>query len=168
MSFINTLMPSNFFPTIREDLTNLYAFSKTPKVTFPTNEQAAHISEQNLPGIILAAEQYNALEAKVYGAAYRVLGAAAMAVATLLAAKIILPILTFKFCLAVAITVGAFVAGRDIVEMARSRDELQGSTVLPGASNYKEFLVITEEQDRGYVIKNTLLSPFWKAVLPRA
>lgn len=163
---LGKLLPANLFATLRDDFQTLYAYSQAKTVAKLTNEEANRMHSALFAQTLQAAEDYGALEQKTYQAAHRVFGAFAMVAGTLLAAKIILPIITFKFCLGMGLAVGAFITGSDIFKMATNREGLS-RTAVPNSTGCRDFLWNNySEAALEQLTNGTLLGSMWRTIAP--
>lgn len=119
---------------LKEDVCTLYNYFTGPST--PAN-QVDRPDQLLNESAVESEDPQTLLQKRAYGAAYRVFGGVFMVAGAILIAKVILPIITFKFCVTVAIAVAAYVVGHDVFVMAKKREELQ----LPEATSYQTYLL---------------------------
>lgn len=156
MHLINNFVPDNFFYTLLSDTATVYTYYfKSVETEVSEQENLNHEDEQK------------ALQEKVYCAGYRILATLTMGAGALMAYKLILPIFTFKFCVAAAIAVGTYVAGHDIFVMLRKREVLVQAS-KDNVGNAKSLPAPGSEQYVKAFTEGTFLGPLWRLIATKA
>lgn len=172
---------SNMYSILKSDVNALYVYRDTAKINPPAinlegldDKQAilklyeSGMSQEEYFEKRDAYDQYKNIENRTYAAANRIFGATLITVGILLVAKIILPIITFKFCLAMAVSITTFLAGNDIFEMSKAKEAMHGKNAvnLPHVKSSAEYILSKQPENVvNKMTEKTYLRSFWQAVL---